>query len=286
MDSLTHLLVGHAMGAAASNVAHPYGTAVYWAVLVGNSLPDIDVPVSLMLGRGIKLHRTVTHTIPGTVILSALAAAAICAFMPGSPFGVVFGWTLMGCLVHMALDCLNLFGARPFWPISQRAIEVGVLHILDPFLITMLGTTALAAGFKLLPQSALSWSFVLMWPYVVYRMTTARKLYWRLRAAGSNRARVIPWFASWRYVFETHSSIEFGHWIRGEQQAVKTYLKHDHPVILASLADPKVTAFLAAAEYPYAEVEDGTDGPAVVWGDALRQLRADFRPLRVRINQG
>jgi len=283
MDSLTHLLVGHAMGAAASNVAHPHGTAVYWAVLIGNSLPDIDVPVSLVLGRGIKLHRTVTHTIPGTVMISALAAAALCLFVPGTPFGILFGWTLLGCLAHMALDCLNLFGARPFWPLSPRAIEVGVLHILDPFLIGLLGTATLAVFFRLVPQVVLSWAFVLMWPYVAYRMATARKLYWKLRAAGSHRVRIIPWFTSWRYVFETQSAIEFGHWIRGKRQTVKTYLKEDHPFIRASLTDPKVTAFLAAAEYPYAQVEEDSEGSAVVWGDALRQLRADFRPLRVRV---
>lgn len=283
MDSLTHLLVGHAMGTAASSIAGPYGTAVYWAVLVGNSLPDIDVPFSLMLGRGIKLHRTITHTIPGNVIISALATLAVGALMPGTPFGILFGWTLMGCLSHMALDCLNLFGARPFWPLSTRAIEVGVLHILDPFMLGLLGTASLAVFFRLAPQTMLSWAFVLMWPYVAYRMATARKLYWTLRAAGSHRARVIPWFTSWRYVFETATAIEFGHWIDGKRKAVKTYMKMDHPMIKASLANPKVTAFLAAADYPYALVEEDSEGPAVIWGDALRQMRADFRPLRVRV---
>ncbi|HYF94696.1 MAG TPA: metal-dependent hydrolase [Symbiobacteriaceae bacterium] len=283
MDSLTHLLVGHAMGAAASGVAQPYGTAVYWAVLVGNSLPDIDVPLSLLVGRGIKLHRTITHTIPGTVILSAVAAAAISLLLPGTPFGILFGWTLMGCLSHMALDCLNLFGARLFWPLSTRAVEVGVLHILDPFLLGLLGTASLAVYFRLAPQAFLSWAFVLIWPYVACRIATARKLYWALRRAGSHRARIIPWFASWRYVFETPTAIEFGHWIRGRRQAVTTYIKLEHPIIQASLANPKVTAFLAAAEYPYALVEEDADGPAVVWGDALRQMRADFRPLRVRV---
>lgn len=283
MDSLTHLLVGHAMGAAASSVAHPYGSAVYWAVLVGNSLPDIDVPVSILLGRGIKLHRTITHTIPGTVILSGLAALVMSIFLPEAPFGILFGWTLLGCLAHMALDCLNLFGARPFWPLSARAIEVGVLHILDPFLLGLLGTASLAVAFHLAPQHVLSWAFVLMWPYVAYRISTARRLYWKLRAAGSHRARIIPWFTSWRYVFETQGAIEFGHWIRGKRQAVRTYFKQEHPMIQASLADPKVAAFLASAEYPYALVEEDADGPSVIWGDALRQMRADFRPLRVRV---
>lgn len=283
MDSLTHLLVGHAMGAAASNVAHPYGAAAYWAVLVGNSLPDIDVPISLLLGRGIKLHRTITHTLPGTVILSALAAVVIGLLTPGAPFGVLFGWTLLGCLAHMALDCLNLFGARPFWPLSARAVEVGVLHILDPFLLGLLGAASLAVYAQVAPPATLAWAFLLMWPYVAYRMSTARRLYWKLRAAGSNRVRIIPWFASWRYVFETPSAIEFGHWIRGKRQAVRTYLKQEDPIIRASLNDPKVAAFLAAAEYPYARIEEDADGPAVVWGDALRQMRADFRPVRVRV---
>jgi inner membrane protein len=284
MDSLTHLLVGHAMGAAAAAVGQPYGAAAYWAVLIGNSIPDIDVPISLILRRDIKLHRTVTHTLPGVMVLSFLTAAAITRVMPGTPLGPVFLWALLGSLVHMGMDCLNVFGARALWPLSGRTLELGVLHILDPFLLLLLGVASLAVALHKAPQGVLALSFLAIWPYVGYRIATARRLYWSLRARGSRRVRIIPWYNSWRYVFETAQAVEFGLWTRQGPRTMKRYPKQESPLIRATLTNPKVAAFLRAAEYPYALVEEDEHGPAVVWGDALRQMRADFRPLKVRVD--
>lgn len=284
MDSLTHLLVGHAMGTVAASAAGPHATAAYWAVLIGNSLPDIDVPISLIFRRDIKLHRTYTHTLPGVVLLSLAAAALLGRFLPGSSFSVAFVGTLLGSLAHMSMDCLNLFGARPLWPLSGRSVDLGVLHILDPVLMLLLGLPTVGVQLGLLSAPALFVGFFAMWPYILYRLATARKLYHRLRAGGSLRARVIPWYASWRYVYETGTAIEFGRWDRGARVPMETYPKHDSPVIQASLQNPAVEAFLKSAEYPYAKVETGEEGHEVVWGDALRQLRADFRPLRIRVN--
>jgi inner membrane protein len=285
LDTLTHLLVGHAMGAAASSVAGPLGAAAYWGVLIGNSLPDIDVPLSLLVRRDIKMHRTFTHTLPGAVLLSAGAGLAMRPLMPtGTPFGALFLWILLGTLIHMALDCLNLFGARPFWPLSGRSIDLGVLHILDPFMVLLLGVPTVVVALGRASQHSLALSFLLLWPYILYRIITAHRLYHRLKAEGSLRARVIPWFSGWRYLYETDSNIEFGLWAGGRRRALATYPKDaDSPVIQASLSDPQVAAFLASAEYPYALIEEDGEGQKVVWADALRQLRADFRPLRIRI---
>ncbi len=283
MDSLTHLLVGHAMGAVASSAAHPYGAVAYWAAVIGNSLPDIDVPVSLLLRRDTKLHRTVTHTVPAALILSALTAGGISLVVPGAPFLLAFGWTLMGYVVHLGMDCLNLFGPRPFWPLSRRSVALGILHILDPVLLLLLGLPALAVAAGRAPYALLGAALSLIVLYVLYRIGTARRLYRQLKAEGFRRFRVVPWFAGWRYIFETDRAIEFGAWVRGRRKAVHTYPKQDSPLVRATLSNPHVAAFLKQAEYPYALVQEEPDGYVVVWGDALRQLRADFRPLRVRV---
>lgn len=285
MDTLTHLLVGHVMGTAAGSVAGPMGAAAYWGVLVGNSLPDMDVPLSLLLRRNVSLHRTVTHTVPGAAGLSAAAALAIHWFLPGAPVTLLFLWTLMGALCHMAMDCLNLFGARPFWPLSGQPVELGVLHIVDPVLLLLLSVPTAVVGLGMAPPAALGLTFVAMWPYLLYRILTARRLYRRLRTAGPQRVRIIPWYVSWRYICETAHAIEFGVWVAGKPRATQTYPKVDSPLVQASLHHPKVRAFLASAEYPYAQVQEDEHGSAVVWKDALRQLRADFRPLRVRLEQ-
>lgn len=284
MDSLTHILVGHAMGAVASSVSPGAAAAVYWAALIGNSLPDIDVPVSLALRRGIKLHRTLTHTIPGVILLSVLIAGPLTWIYPGAPFALVFAWALLGNLTHLGMDCLNLFGARPFWPFTTRSVNLGILHILDPVLVSLLGAAALTVGTGVAPKAILVVSFFAMLLYIVHRLRIARRLFYLLKQEGSTRARVIPWFSSWRYVFETDGAIEFGRFVGGRRLALSTFPKLDSPMIRASLEFPQVANFLEGAEYPYALVREDEEGHAVIWADAVRQLRADFRPLVVRIN--
>lgn len=285
MDSLTHLLVGHAMGAVASSLNPSAGAAVYWATLIGNSLPDIDVPISYVLRRNFGMHRTITHTIPGVLALASATALGVHWVYPGVPFMLIFEWALLGNLAHLALDCLNLFGARPFWPFLGQSVDIGVLHIIDPMLLVILGLPTLAAALGVASKPVLALSFFLIWPYVAYRLTIARRLFRRLRAEGSLKARVVPWFTSWRFIFETATTIEFGYWRRGERTVLSTFHKVDSPLVRASLEDPQVVSFLRSAEYPYALVQADEAGPIVVWGDVLRQLRADFRPLRIHMGE-
>ncbi|MFZ5817611.1 MAG: metal-dependent hydrolase [Bacillota bacterium] len=277
MDSLTHILMGHAMGTLAGSVSPTVGTAVYWAALIGNSLPDLDVPFSLLTGRGIKLHRTYTHTLPGVAILSAAAALILGRFFPEAGLAALFGWILLGSLVHVAVDCLNLFGARPFWPLNGQPVELGVLHILDPFMLVLMGGPSLGAYLGWNSPGLVAMAFLGVWPYIIFRLTTARKLVQRLQSEGSVRARVVPWYTGWRYIFETEGAVEFGRWHRGERLPLETFVKRTDPRILASMSDPRVHHFLRSAEYPVALVQDN----AVVWIDAVRRLRADFRPLRI-----
>lgn len=280
MDSLTHILMGHAMGSLASSVSPTAGAAVYWAALIGNSLPDIDVPISLLLRRGIQLHRTYTHTIPGVAMLSAVTALVLEHYFPGTSLLSLFGWTVLGCLVHVAVDCLNLFGAKPFWPLNGRAVELGVLHILDPWLILLLGAPVVGTFMNWTSPATNAFAFIAIWPYVVYRLATARRLLNQLQAEGSVRARVVPWYASWRYIYETDQAVEFGRWQRGgHRMPLETFVKQEDPRIAASLNDPRVHHFLRSAEYPIAMVQDD----AVIWIDAVRRLRADFQPLRIPV---
>lgn len=277
MDSLTHLLMGHAMGTLAANVAPAAGPAVYWAALIGNSLPDLDVPISLLLRRGVQLHRTYTHTLPGVIALSAITALMLNQVYPEPGLLPLFGWAAFGCLVHVAMDCLNLFGVRLFWPLDRRWIQLGILHILDPFLLLLLGAPSMGAYLNWSSPALVAVGFLAIWPYVAYRLRTARRLLRRLKAEGSLRARIVPWFSGWRYVFETERAVEFGRWHRGQPVALETFPKQADPRIDATRSDPRVARFLRSAEYPVALIQ----GDAVIWIDALRRLRADFQPLRI-----
>jgi len=279
VDSLTHVLMGHAMGALAAAVAPEAGPAVYWAAFLGNSLPDIDVPLSVLMRRGIQLHRTYTHTLAGAAALSAAATLVLATVFPAAGPARLFTWTLLGTLAHLLVDCLNLFGARPFWPLSHRQVELGVLHITDPWLLLLLGVPALGARAGWLAGDWLGAAFAAMWLYVGLRYVTARRLLRNLLRTGSHRARVVPWFSGWRYVAETVDTVEFGRWLRGRRVALETFVKRKDPRIAASLEDPRVDQFLREAEYPVALVREDE----VIWIDALRRLRADFRPLRIPV---
>ena len=279
MDSLTHILMGHALGALATTLTPDAGACVYWAAFLGNSLPDLDVPVSLLLRRGIKLHRTFTHTLAGAVALTAGAALALRARFPASSVLSLGLWTLLGVLAHLAVDGLNLFGVRPFWPVSDRRVELGVLHITDPVLLLMLGLPALGAAAGWNPTSWVASSFLVMWVYVLTRIRSANRLIRGLLDQGALRARIVPWYSTWRYIAEMEHGVEFGRWHRGERIVLETFPRREDPRITASLADPRVSQFLCECEYPVARVE----AQEVVWTDALRRLRADFRPLRVPV---
>jgi inner membrane protein len=280
VDTLTHLLVGHAMGAAASAAAGPVGVAVYWGAVIGNSLPDIDVPISLLIRHDVKMHRTFTHTLPGALLLSVIGAAVVHLLAPDASFGVAYSWTLLGCLVHMALDCLNLWGARALWPLTGHSLNVGVLHIIDPAMILLLGLPTITTALNLTSHRTLSVAFLLIWPYIGWRIWSAHRLYHRFRAGGLQRVRIIPWYTAWRYVQETDDQIEYGQVIGGHRHLLERFAKDDSPLVRATLTNPIVAAFLDSAEYPYAEVTANE----VIWGDAVRRLRADFRPVHIPID--
>lgn len=207
MDTLTHLILGHTMGGAAAGAGA--GAAAYWGALVGNSLPDIDVPIGYALRRGWAFHRKHTHTLPGILVLSALATGAISLAFPGAPALVTFGWTLLGAAVHVAFDCLNVWGARILWPYSDRRFGFAILFIIDPYILAMHGLAALAA-----PRGA-PWAMASAWIATVVYIALRLALWMAARRALPSGARqtLVPLFGRlnrWRYVVETEDAIEKG----------------------------------------------------------------------------
>lgn len=207
MDSLTHLLLGHTMGSAATGAGAD--AAAYWGALVGNSLPDIDVPIGYALRRGWAFHRKHSHTIPGILALSALAAGVISRIFPGAPPLATFGWTLLGATVHVALDCLNVWGARILWPFSNQQVGWALLFIIDPYILGIHGLAAIAAptGARWAPATA--WVATLLYIALRLALRTAAR---RALPEGARRT-LFPLFGrinQWRYVAESADAIEMG----------------------------------------------------------------------------
>lgn|GEM_PF-1458269 len=287
MDSITHIVLGHAMGALATGSSPTVQTAAYWGAFVGNSLPDIDVPVGYLVGRGWAFHRKFTHTIPGMLLLTAAASGTITLAVPGSSFWWTCLWTLAGVVVHVFLDCLNLFGTRPFWPFSDQILGVGVLFILDPIIWAGMGMGSLAHLRGWAGAEAMRLLYVLFWGYVAARWIMLARLRRTLRTPDTRRLVVAPFLAGWRFFRERGGRIEFGSVgiLTGREHLLEAVQPASGPAVDASRTVPAVAAFLRRAKFPVAQVEQRDDRYQVVWQDLFMRTRGrPARPIAVLLD--
>jgi inner membrane protein len=259
-------------------------TAAYWGAFVGNSLPDIDVPVGTLLGRGWALHRKFTHTLPGMLLLPVLAAGVITWAIPGSNPWLTYAWTLAGVIVHVFLDCLNTFGTRPFMPFSSKILGYGVLFIMDPLILGAVGLGDLAQLAGWLPASALRAVYVAFWVYVGARWLMLAQL--QRRVAGSGRVMVTAFLLGWRFFRQQANRLEYGSFsmLGTRQQVIEAVETADGPAVEASRQVPEVAAFLQRARWPFARVEPAEDGYRVEWQDLFGRMRGRTGGLAIRLD--
>jgi inner membrane protein len=287
VDSITHLLLGHVMGALTKGHTPAAQTGAYWGALVGNSLPDIDVPIGFLLGRGWGLHRTFTHTAPGIIGLSMVTAAIITWLIPGSSIGLTLVWLLAGSVVHIFLDCLNLFGTRPFSPWSDRVIAVGVLFILDPVIVIGLSAATLIHALGWLKVPGLWTIYLLMWLYIGARWFIKLRIERRLHIPGTIQSVVAPWFATWRYFRQSESIVEYGR-VRSfgaMLESIETVVPAQGLAVDVSRTVPAVAGFLRRARFPFAEVRQHENHVHVLWQDLFMRMRGGRSGVEVVLDQ-
>lgn len=92
---------------------------------IAGLLPDIDVPISWLLGKlglvtGLLAHRGITHTPLFSLIF--LIPGLILWFNKKHKWAVLFFVTAFGILLHITLDVLisSEIGSMLFWPISSH----------------------------------------------------------------------------------------------------------------------------------------------------------------------
>lgn len=286
MDSLTHVVLGHAMGIFAQSASPAVQTAAYWGAFVGNSLPDIDVPVGTLLGRGWSFHRKFTHTIPGMLLLPALATGVITWAVPGSSPWVTYAWTLAGVLLHVFLDCLNSFGTRPLKPFSSRFFGYGVLFILDPVILAVLGLGDLAHLAGWLPRAGLQTLTVAMGIYVAARWFTLARLRGSL-ARAQTRLVVTAFLAGWRFFREHEGRLEYGSadFLGLSPRVVESIEPATGPAVEASRQVPAIARFLERARFPFARLEERDGLYRVEWQDLFLRMRGKPPTLEVCFDQ-
>jgi inner membrane protein len=151
MDNLTHSLVGLTASKAGLERLSPATSVV--CILVANA-PDVDLVSGIFGDRWTLLHyhRGITHSILGTLLLALLIPSL---FWLGDL--IVSGWRrqartirfrglLLASLIvgatHPLMDWTNNYGVRPLLPWSGKWFYGDLVFIIDPFLWTVLGSTA------------------------------------------------------------------------------------------------------------------------------------------------
>jgi len=126
-------------------------TALATAVLtISAEIADIDI-LTEVNGPvyGFAHHRGWTHSFIGAPVMAALAVAVVLAFDRWWPWrrkpralpvriGWLYGFALLGALVHILLDFTNSYGVRPFLPFNYRWYHWDIVNIVDPVILLFL----------------------------------------------------------------------------------------------------------------------------------------------------
>jgi membrane-bound metal-dependent hydrolase YbcI (DUF457 family) len=146
LDNLTHSLFGLTLGRTPLGRAGRGTTA---ALLLASNAPDIDIVTTA--GGAVKYlewHRGMTHGPLGIVGLAVVSAALVDLARRLVPkwrrpeedatFGMLVAVSLVGVLLHVALDLPTSYGTRFLSPFSWRWFAVDWMPIIDPYLLIVL----------------------------------------------------------------------------------------------------------------------------------------------------
>ena len=133
MDSLTHILLGAAVGTAV--LGRKVGPkAALWGAACA-TLPDLDVlipygdPV-----RDFTFHRTATHSLLWLTLAAPLLAWVVARLLRGLGAGFREWWLLtwLALITHPVLDAFTVYGTQLLLPFSDYPVGVGSIFIIDP----------------------------------------------------------------------------------------------------------------------------------------------------------
>lgn len=160
MDNMTHSLVGLALGELVERAlpapADPARGRIRHRLLLATGLlasnfPDLDLVLTPLLPAPLGYlihHRGHTHTLlyalPQVALLLALTwllwpAARRLLREDGAARRAVLGTALLGMVLHLSFDALNVYGVHPFHPVDPRWLYGDLVFIVEPVFWTALG---------------------------------------------------------------------------------------------------------------------------------------------------
>jgi inner membrane protein len=141
MEPVTHALTSIALGRAGLNKLTRAATPM---LLVSGLIADVDWvtrlagPLAFLRG-----HRTVTHSLVGTVVIVAAVTAASCLVGRKYPkFAVEMLPAVVICAIgagaHLLLDLLNSYGVKLLWPFSEKWYAWDLAYAVDFWILFFL----------------------------------------------------------------------------------------------------------------------------------------------------
>lgn len=169
MDSITHLLIGAAIGKIAPQKSLKATTAMLIGALACSS-PDFDLliqfpdhPLALE-----EFHRGFTHSlfwIPfGTLLLTVFMSLSFKTLRPH--WRSVALISLLAIATHGPLDACTAYGTELFWPFIQTRISWDLISIVDPVFTAIL-TVGLIANYWSPQNRPLKWALFLCVLYLL-----------------------------------------------------------------------------------------------------------------------
>lgn len=154
MEPVTHVLTGACLARAGLNRKAAYTTLT---MAVAAEFPDIDTVWGLRGPvAGFQHHRGITHTLLGIPFEALLIVAMVYGFHRWRLSGalrrrrtrpltqaeprwiLLYGFTVLALLSHIALDFTNNYGVRPFFPFNPHWYAASIVFIFDPWLFGIL----------------------------------------------------------------------------------------------------------------------------------------------------
>jgi inner membrane protein len=303
MDNVTHTLFGLVLAKTGLERSTPKATL---ALLIGANLPDLD----LLAWFGghisyLKYHRGFSHSLAGLFCEAGLLAAILLAIhraragsVAPARFGMLFLMSLTGLGSHTLLDYTNSYGVRPFLPFDGRWLAADLVFIVDPWLLSILGSgLLLPLLFRLIAQEIgartsgyRSGAFVALglvavfwsgkWVAHEYALDELRQRSYK--TGDPLRVSAFPQFmnpAGWHGVVETETAYHLTFAGFGllqsefERRRVKTLFKPEQlEVVAAATQGTQGKVFLDFARHPLFQASPAPQGYQIT----VRDLRFDF----------
>lgn len=154
MDPVTHMLTGACVSRAGLNRKTALATLT---LTLAFEAPDMD-SIFYFGGSitGLQHHRGITHSLIGAPFMAAgvvaivygihrwrssrqkaSAKGAASSNFPKLPpdWKILYGYALLGTLVHLFQDFTNNYGVRPFAPFNEKWYSWDIVFIVDPIML-------------------------------------------------------------------------------------------------------------------------------------------------------